>query len=75
MSKKMLINDAVSTTDSTQDNCSIYGGFRMDITAIIRKAEGNNILTTHTKKKGRKRRQMMQCVFCHEFNVIAEQNA
>ena len=75
MSKKMLINDAVSTTDSTQDNCSIYGVFRMNITAIIRKAEGNNILTTHTKKKGRKRRQMMQCVFCHEFNVIAEQNA
>ena len=47
----------------------------MNITAIIRKAGGSNILTTYTKKKGRKRRQMVQCVFCHEFNAIAEQNA
>ena len=47
----------------------------MNITAIIRKAGGSNILTTYTKKEGRKRRQMVQCVLCHEFNAIAEQNA
>ena len=70
-------NDAASTSDSTQDNCSIYRGFRMNITTIIRKAGGSNILTTYTKKEGRKRRQMVQCVLCHEFNAIAvsEQNA
>ena len=69
------VNDAASISDSTQDNCSIYRVFRMNITAIIRKAGGNNILTTYTKKEGRKRRQMVQCVLCHEFNAIAEQNA
>ena len=47
----------------------------MNITAIIRKAGDSNILTTYTKEEGRKRRQMMQCVLCHEFNAIAEQNA
>ena len=38
------VNDAASTRDSTQSNCSIYRGFRMNITAIIRKAGGSNIL-------------------------------
>ena len=47
----------------------------MNITAIIRKAGGSNILISYTKKEGRKRRQMVQCVLCHEFNAIAEQNA
>ena len=69
------VNDTASTSDSTQDNCSIYRGFRMNITAIIRKAGGSNILTTYTKKEWRKRRQMVQCVLYHEFNAIAEQNA
>ena len=32
-------------------------------------------MTTYTKKEGRKKRQMMRCVLCHEFNAIAEQNA
>ena len=69
------INDAASTSHSIQDNCSIYRGFRMNITAIIRKAGGSNILTTYTKKEGRKRRHMVRCVLCHKFNAIAEQNA
>ena len=47
----------------------------MNITAIIRKAGCSNILKTYIKKEGRKRRRVVQCVLCHEFNAIAEQNA
>ena len=36
-------NSAASTSDTTQDNCSVYRRFRMNITAIIRKARGSNI--------------------------------
>ena len=55
-SKQENVNDAAFTSDSTQDNCFIYRGFRMNITAVIRKVGGRNILTTYTKKEGRKRR-------------------
>ena len=69
------VDDAASTSDCKQNDCFIYRGFRMNVSAVIRKAGGSIILTTYTKKEGRKKRQMVQCVLCHEFNAVAEQNA